>query len=50
MLQIHEFWIELLPIFQGDYEFVYLWFDILTVIALLRAMFIYIPSAFGWRY
>jgi len=32
MLAIHEFWVELFPIFQQSYEFVYVFFDIATII------------------
>ena len=32
MLQIHSFWTELFPVFQNSYEFVYVFFDIATII------------------
>lgn len=32
MLQIHEFWEELFPVFKNSYDFVYVFFDIATII------------------
>lgn len=32
MIEIHNFWVELFPIFQSNYEFVYVFFDIATII------------------
>ena len=51
MLDIHNFWVNLLPTFQTDYEFVYLFFDIVSVIAMVRIFFA-LPSfclGFGGR-
>lgn len=42
MLAIHEFWTELFPIFQQDYEFVYIFFDIATILTLIK-MFLELP-------
>lgn len=35
MLKIHEFWVALFPIFQESYEFVYVFFDVATIIFLI---------------
>ena len=35
MLEIHEFWQTLFPIFQENYEFIYVFFDIATIIFLI---------------
>lgn len=43
MLKIHEFWIELFPIFQQNCEFIYYFLDVLTIISLIRA-FLEIPT------
>jgi len=43
MLAIHEFWVELFPIFQNGYEFVYLFFDISTIIFLID-LFLTVPK------
>lgn len=32
VIAIHNFWVELFPIFQESYEFVYVFFDIATII------------------
>lgn len=36
MLQIHNFWVEMFPIFQNSYEFVYVFFDIATIIFFIK--------------
>ena len=38
MIHIHEFWVELFPMFQGSAEFVYFFFDALTVISFFRIL------------
>ena len=43
MLAIHEFWVELFPIFKDSYEFVYVFFDIATIIFLID-LFLNIPK------
>lgn len=43
MLKLHEFWIELFPIFGENYEFIYYFLDILTIISLIRG-FLEIPT------
>lgn len=32
MIEIHEFWTTLLPVFKNSYEFVYVFFDISTIV------------------
>lgn len=36
---IHNFWVEMLPMFQNGYEFIYIFFDVATVFSLLVIMF-----------
>lgn len=43
MLEIHEFWVELFPIFQDSYEFVYVFFDIATIIFIID-LFLSVPK------
>lgn len=43
MLQIHEFWTSLFPIFKDSYEFVYVFFDIATIIFLID-LFLTVPK------
>lgn len=38
MLQIHEFWVELFPMFT-DYQFIYVFLDISTVLTLITIFF-----------
>ena len=35
MIDIHNFWVTLFPIFKESYEFVYVFFDIATIIFLI---------------
>lgn len=35
MLAIHEFWTNLFPVFKNSYEFVYVFFDVATIIFLI---------------
>lgn len=44
MLHIHEFWVELFPMFQNSYEFIYVFFDFATILALLT-IFFEVPAA-----
>lgn len=39
MLEIHEFWVELFPVFQNGYEFIYIYFDVATIFTLLIIFF-----------
>lgn len=39
MLQIHEFWVQMFPIFQNDYEFVYVFFDVVSIISMIKIFF-----------
>lgn len=43
MLAIHEFWVELFPVFQESYAFVYVFFDIATIIFVVD-LFLNIPK------
>lgn len=43
MLEIHQFWVQLLPIFNESYQFVYIFFDISSVIFIID-MLITIPK------
>lgn len=43
MLKIHEFWVELFPIFKDSYEFIYIYLDISTILILIK-LFISVPS------
>lgn len=42
-LLIHNFWIDLFPMFQNGYNFLYYFLDILTIIALIRG-FLVLPE------
>ena len=44
MLQIHEFWVELFPIFKDSYDFVYVFFDIGDVISIILGIVVAIPA------
>lgn len=48
MLEIHKFWVELFPIFQESYEFVYVFFDIATIIFLID-LFLSVPKMLLFR-
>lgn len=39
MLDIHNFWVQMFPMFQGDYQFMYLFFDVVSIIAMIRIFF-----------
>ena len=39
MLDIHNFWVTLFPMFQTDYEFMYLFFDVVSILAMIRVFF-----------
>ena len=39
MLPIHEFWETLFPMFKTNYEFMYLFFDVVSVLAMIRIFF-----------
>ena len=43
MLEIHQFWVDLFPIFQNSYEFVYVFFDIATIIFFFDII-LYLPK------
>lgn len=43
MLQIHDFWVTLFPVFKNSYEFVYVFFDIATIIFLID-LFLTVPK------
>lgn len=43
MLAIHEFWVNLFPVFKESYEFVYVFFDIATIIFLID-LFLTVPK------
>lgn len=43
MLQIHEFWTNLFPIFKESYEFIYVFFDIATILFLID-LFLTVPK------
>lgn len=43
MLVIHDFWVNLFPIFKTGYEFVYVFFDIATIIFLID-LFLTVPK------
>ena len=43
LLDIHSFWVELFPIFQNGYEFVYIFFDVVSILAFIEA-FIVLPG------
>ena len=51
MLQIHGFWVELFPNFQNNYEFIYVFLDVVSVITMIR-IFIELPRNLlnGGRY
>lgn len=36
MIKIHEFWVEMFPMFVGQAEFVYLFLDAVTVVSFFR--------------
>lgn len=38
MLEIHQFWVEMFPMFT-DYQFIYVFLDLATVITLITIMF-----------
>lgn len=39
MLDIHNFWVQMFPMFQEDYQFMYLFFDVVSIIAMIRIFF-----------
>lgn len=39
MLDMHEFWITMFPVFKESYEFVYYILDLFSILALLRIFF-----------
>lgn len=39
MIKIHEFWVEMFPMFQNNYEFMYLFFDVVSILAMIRVFF-----------
>lgn len=39
MLQIHEFWVNMFPIFSESYEFIYYIFDVFSIVVLLKILF-----------
>lgn len=43
MLEIHNFWVQLFPIFNESYQFIYVFFDIVSIIFIID-MFITIPK------
>ena len=48
MLQIHEFWVELFPIFQNGYEFLYIYLDFATILIFIK-LILTIPSMLLFR-
>lgn len=39
MLKIHEFWVNMFPVFKDNYEFIYVFFDVVSIIAMTRIFF-----------
>lgn len=39
MLQIHDFWVNMFPIFAESYEFIYYIFDVFSILVMLRVFF-----------
>lgn len=35
MMAVHNFWVELFPIFKDSYEFIYVFFDVATIVFLI---------------
>lgn len=39
MLKIHEFWVQMFPIFAENYEFIYVFFDVVSVLVMIKIFF-----------
>lgn len=43
MLDIHNFWVSMFPIFQESFGFIYIFFDVVTIIFLID-LFLTVPK------